>query len=216
MMNNRRCHSLRSAAVFPCSLLKLITDLKKVTVRGIESRLRRVRGSRGGVMTGAPEEEEKQHSISVMEISAFMIYYWWSQHEGRPGILSVYVDLVTTGEPGAWCLGPGVSTCELSRAPESGPGLREAATRGRDFSPGPGLTCDETRVAGPGRGGAETAIWTSFLQFSGCNSAPRKKKPTSVTMIRLASMNVGHAARISEIILFVGAKNGPWMAAKSR
>ena len=140
MMNNRRCHSLRSAAVFPCSLLKLITDLKKVTVRGIESRLRRVRGSRGGVMTGAPEEEEKQHSISVMEISAFMIYYWWSQHEGRPGILSVYVDLVTTGEPGAWCLGPGVSTCELSRAPESGPGLREAATRGRDFSPGPGLS----------------------------------------------------------------------------
>ena len=59
---------------------------------------------------------------------------------GRGYCLSVYVDLVTTGEPGAWCVSPGVSTCELSRAPESGPGLREAAPRGRDFSPGPGLS----------------------------------------------------------------------------
>ena len=47
-MNNRRlCHSLRSA-VFPSSLLKLIILLKKVTARGIESRLRRVMtGERG-------------------------------------------------------------------------------------------------------------------------------------------------------------------------
>ena len=52
-MNNRHCHSLRSAAaVFPSSLPKLMTDLKKVTERGIEERLRRVRGddrrARGG------------------------------------------------------------------------------------------------------------------------------------------------------------------------
>ena len=163
-------------------------------------------------MTGAPEEEqEKQHSISVMEISAFMIYYWWSQHEkGGRGYSSLYIVWPHESARG---VSPGVSTCELSPAPESrARGCEKLRPATLVRAPDPHMWRD----AGPGRGGAETAIWTSFLRFSGCNSAPRKKKPTSVTMIRLASMNVGHAARISEIILFVGAKNGPWMAAKSR
>ena len=144
-MNNRP-----RSAVFPSSLLKLIILLKKVTARGIESRLRRV-------MTGA---EEKQHSISVMEISAFMIYYWWSsQHGGWGYSLSLYMYLVRTP-----CRSRGLFyTCAHRRLnmwtePGSGArGLREAVTRPRL---GPRLAVEVYftghmwRSAGPGRGGA--------------------------------------------------------------
>ena len=142
-MNNRP-----RSAVFPSSLLKLIILLKKVTARGIESRLRRV-------MTGA---EEKQHSISVMEISAFMIYYWWSsQHGGWGYSLSVYVSCPGPVSQSRSILHPGAcdvhaadSTCELSPAPE--PGACEKLWPGRDSGPVSQSrsilldTCDEARV----------------------------------------------------------------------
>lgn len=135
-MNNRHCHSLRSAAVFPSSLPKLITDLKKVTVRGIESRLRRGRGrsddrrARGGA-------GKTTFNFSNGNIGFYDLLLMITTRREAGDTLCILCDHRRAGV----CAG-----CESGRlhmwtepgSGVSGPGLREAATRGRDFSPGPG------------------------------------------------------------------------------
>ena len=107
-MNNR----LRSA-VFPSSLLKLIILLKKVTARGIESRLRRV-------MTGERGKTTFNFSNGNIGFYDLLLMIITTRTEGgdtlslylvRPRVaVEVYFTHVLTAD----------STCELSPAPEPG------------------------------------------------------------------------------------------------
>ena len=135
-MNNRLCHSLRSA-VFPSSLLKLIILLKKVTARGIESRLRRVMtGERGKTTFNFSNGNIGFYDLLLMIITtrrvgggySFSLLYMylmttagclWSDHGG----LNMWT------EPGSGVRGPGLArSCD------------PAATLGRALD-----TCDESR-----------------------------------------------------------------------